>query len=174
VTLSLVSTAIEPPGMVMLIRAAVILLLLTTPLKAQKNESVGVLPPINAGTPLPCYRDFEEALHVVCSATPLWRKYQFIRRATGEFIERISTKQGRRAPPAGGGRRGEESDQAAIVELEREQTERRVTLGPLYTPHAQWARRLVARCSGPDQIPCLNTMLNERIAELQWLTLRSR
>src|SRR5262249_516424 len=77
---------------------------------------------INAGTPLPCYRDFEEALHVVCSDTPLWRKYQFIRRATGEFIERIGAKQGRRVPPAGGGRRGEESDQAAIVELEREQT----------------------------------------------------
>jgi len=92
--------------MVMLIRAAVILLLLTTPLKAQKNESVGALPPINAGTPLPCYRDFEEALHVVCSDTPLWRKYQFIRRATGEFIERISTKQGGRAPPAGGGNVG--------------------------------------------------------------------
>src|SRR5262249_55403888 len=128
-------TGIEPPGMVvMLIRAAIILLLLTTPLRAQKNESVGVLPPINAGPPPPCYRDFEEALHVVCSDTPLWRKYQFIRRATGEFIERISTKQGRRAPPAGGGRLGEESDQAAIGELEREQTERRVTLGPLYTP----------------------------------------
>src|SRR5262245_45508328 len=97
-----------------------------------------------------------------------------IRRTTGEFIERISTKQGHRAPPAGGGGRGEESDQAAIVEMEREQTKRRVTLGPLYTPHAQWARRLVERCSGPDQIPCHNTMLNERIAELQWLTLRSR
>jgi len=114
----------------MLIRAVIILLLLTTPLRAQKNESVGVL---------------------------------FIRRTTGEFIERISTKQGHRALAAGGARRGEESDQAAIVELEREQTERRVTLGPLYTPHAQWARRLVERCSGPDQIPCLNTMLNERI-----------
>jgi poly(3-hydroxyalkanoate) synthetase len=78
------------------------------------------------------------------------------------------------AHSTGGGKRGEESDQAAIVELEREQLERGVTLGPLYTPHAQWARRLVERCSGTDQIPCLNTMLNERIAELQWLILRSR
>jgi hypothetical protein len=158
----------------MLIRALIILLLLTTPLGAQKNEGVGALAPANPGTPPPCYRDFEEALHVLCSDTTLWRKYQFVRRTTSEFIVRISAKQGHRAPPTGGGRRGEESDQAAIVELEREQTERRVTLGPLYTPHAQWARRLVERCSGAGQIPCLNTMLNERPAELQWLILRSR